>query len=145
MDLDGRVKEAVYRAIVRDTTPPDAGAVATALQASTDEVEAALWRLHAGRGLVLHEDGTVRMAQPFSGVETPHRVVVGERTYWANCSWDALGVVAALGGNGDVRSICGYSGEAIDLHVLGGQVGPAECVAHFAVPAARWWEDIVFT
>ena len=33
----------------------------------------------------------------------------------------------------------------IQFHV--GAAGPEDvpCVVHFAVPAARWWQDIVFT
>jgi hypothetical protein len=31
------------------------------------------------------------------------------------------------------------------LHVADGHLQPTDSVVHFAVPAARWWEDIVFT
>jgi hypothetical protein len=54
-------------------------------------------RLRAQRVLVLERDGaTIRMAPPFSGVRTQHRVEAGGVGYWANCAWEALGVVAAL-------------------------------------------------
>jgi hypothetical protein len=32
------------------------------------------------------------MLNPFSAVETPHRVEAGGRSWFANCAWDALGI-----------------------------------------------------
>jgi len=31
------------------------------------------------------------------------------------------------------------------FEIKNGQPVPQPCVFHFAVPAARWWEDIVYT
>jgi hypothetical protein len=31
------------------------------------------------------------------------------------------------------------------LEVRNGQPVPEECVIHFAVPAAQWWDDILYT
>ena len=39
----------------------------------------------------------------------------------------------------------GYSGESIELEVKNGQPVPQSCVIHFAVPAAQWWDDIIYT
>jgi hypothetical protein len=33
----------------------------------------------------------------------------------------------------------------MELRVEGGELGEGDGVAHFAVPAARWWDDIGFT
>ena len=77
---------------------------------------------------------------------------VGDRTYNANCVWDALGVVAMLAGDtrsidADVRTTCADCGAPLKLTVRDGAVraDPTGAVAHFAVPAARWWADIGFT
>jgi hypothetical protein len=85
------------------------------------------------------------MAPPFSGVETQHRVLVGERLYFANCSWDALGIPAALHGEGEVFSRCEQTLQPIRLPVTRDGPDPQPVVAHFAVPAAKWWADLVYT
>src|SRR5262249_33075048 len=111
-----------------------------------ERVLAAFASLRAQRLLVLEPDGaTIRMAPPFSGVATDHEVQIGGIRYFANCAWDALGVVAALGRAGRVRSHCARSGEPLDLAV--GEGGPvrSDWLFHCLVPAARWWDDIVFT
>jgi hypothetical protein len=64
-------------------------------------------RLYAKRMLVPADDfASIRMAPPFSGVPTQHRATVNGKEYFANCAWDAFGVVSALGGTGDVLSRC---------------------------------------
>src|SRR5256885_7144555 len=48
---------------------------------------------------------TVWMAHPFSAVPTAYPVVIGERTYWANCAWDAAGILSLVG-DGECRTRC---------------------------------------
>jgi hypothetical protein len=146
MDFDTQVKLAVYRHIAETTGTPTVEAVAAAVGASGEEVREAYRRLSAKRALVLEPDGvSIRMAMPFSGIATQHRVRVDGKEYFANCAWDALGVIAALQRPGAVLSRCEQTLEPIEFAV--GENGPAPelCVIHFAVPAAHWWKDIVFT
>jgi hypothetical protein len=146
MDFDTQVKLAIYRHIAETTGMPTVGAVAAAVSASEEEVREAYQHLSTNRALVFEPDGvSIRMAMPFSGIATQHRVRVDGREYFANCAWDALGVIAALQRPGAVLSRCEQTLEPIELEV--GEDGPAPepCVIHFAVPAAHWWKDIVFT
>ena len=93
------------------------------------------------------------MAPPFSGIETAFRVNINSKTYYANCAWDALGIPAALHADGTVEAADGQTGEAADgqtgeamtLTIREGKPLPEPCAIHFAVPAARWWEDIIHT
>jgi hypothetical protein len=78
-------------------------------------------------------------------VPTPHVVEADGRTYFANCAWDALGVPAALHRPGIVHSRCAQSGEPLDLAVGLEGPGASDWLFHCPVPAARWWDDIVFT
>lgn len=96
--------------------------------------------------LLLEPDGeSIRMAPPFSGVPTQHRVVVEGRRYFANCAWDALGVVAALRRPGTVYSECAQSHEPVELPIAAEGPPPTGWVFHCLVPAAHWWDDLVFT
>lgn len=146
MDFDMKVKQAIYRAVVETTRMPTVAEVAGHMGASPSAVHAAFGRLYERHILVLEPDGeTIRMAMPFSGVPTEHRVHVDGRSYFANCAWDALGVPAALHKPGVVETRCGWSHEPIRLEVGPNGPAPAACVAHFAVPAVHWWKDVVFT
>jgi hypothetical protein len=47
--------------------------------------------------------------------------------------------------DGHVSSSCPYWGTAIEIDVGDGSPIPDEYVFHVVVPAAHWWDDIVFT
>jgi Alkylmercury lyase len=146
MDFDTNVKLAVYTHFARTGRAPPLAQVAAGLACTQDEIRQAYARLCASRVLLLEPDGeTIRMAPPFSGVPTQHQVEVGERRYYANCAWDALGVAAALHQEAVVHSSCGQSGTPLRLPV--GLTGPkpSEWLFHCQVPAAHWWADLVFT
>ena len=146
MDFDTQVKTAVYAWFAGTGTAPTVKQVAEQLGLTAAEVRSAYARLRAGRVLLLEADGdTIRMAPPFSGVATQHVVEVDGRSYFANCAWDALGVPAALHRPGTVRSRCGQSGEPLLLRVGLDGPEPSPWLFHCLVPAARWWQDLVFT
>jgi hypothetical protein len=85
------------------------------------------------------------MAPPFSGVPTQHIVKAGNVSYFANCAWDALGIPAALQKRAVVHSRCEQSMEPLHLEVGLQGPEPSDWLFHCAVPAAHWWDDIVFT
>jgi hypothetical protein len=147
MDFDTTVKLNIYETIAETTKAPTSAAVASALNVSVEEIEAAFSRLHKKR-LLVPEPGNpsqIRMAPPFSGIETPFLVKVRDKLYYANCAWDAFGISAALHKDAVVEAADGYNGEPINLEVKNGKPVPQECAIHFAVPAARWWDDIIYT
>ena len=147
MDFDTAVKMNIYETIARTTQAPTSADMASSLGASPEEVAAALERLHKKRLLVPEpgDPSRIRMAPPFSGVETAFRVKVQDKVYYANCAWDALGIAAALHADAIIEASDGYSGEPMMLEVRSGQPVPQLCVIHFAVPAAHWWDDIIYT
>jgi hypothetical protein len=146
MDFDTRTKLAIYRHFAETGRGPAPGEVAELVGSDVDTVLDAYARLRARRVLALEPDGaTIRMAPPFSGVPTPHVVLVGGKRYFANCAWDALGVPAALQRPGEVHSRCGQTGEPLHLEVGLEGPGPSTWLFHCLVPAAKWWDDIVFT
>ena len=147
MDFDTAVKMNIYETIARTTQTPTAAEVAVSHGASPEEVEAAFVQLHTKRLLVPEpgDPSRIRMAPPFSGVETSFRVNVQDKVYYANCAWDAFGIAAALQADAIIEASDGYSGEPMKLEVRNGQPVTEECVIHFAVPAAKWWDDIIFT
>ncbi len=104
----------------------------------------ALQRLADGHVLVLDDAGEILMAPPFSAVPTPFLVQTPTLRAFGNCIWDALGIAAMAKSDAVISTSCGDCGAAMQLDVRDGAVhGPG--IMHFAIPAQRWWQDIVFT
>jgi alkylmercury lyase-like protein len=145
-EADVQVKLALFREFAESGRAPSCGGVAARTGLPTDAVLEAYRSLCSQRLIWLEPDGaTIRMAPPFSGVPTQHRVEADGVDYYANCAWDALGVLAALHRPGRVRSRCEQSGEPLNLDVGENGPEPSTWVYHCLVPAARWWDDLVFT
>ena len=145
METDVRLH--IYGAFLANGAPPSVADTARALELSEPDVAAAYDRLATGRVIVLRP-GTrdVLMAAPLSAVPTRFSVrLANGRSYHANCVWDALGVMAMLGSDGVVAATCADCEAPVELRVADGALAPSDAVVHFAMPAAKWWEDIVFT
>ena len=144
---DTRIKLALYGLIAETGEVPDSHTVAVQFGVGEPEIRTAFERLRAQRLLVLEpgDPSRIRMAPPFSGIPTGFVVHARGQSYYANCVWDAYGIAAALRSDAEIEAFDGHTGEAMALAVRDGQAVETPGIAHFAVPAARWWEDIVFT
>ena len=141
-----RLRGHLYRRIRESGVVADRAELGEGLRAGAGDVDRALEFLADAHILVLDEAGEIRMAHPFSAVETPFRVRTPGTDYWANCAWDALAVPLLLDVDGRTRTACPRSGAPIDLSVADGCVDPADgAVVRFPVPARRFWDDIGFT
>ena len=110
------------------------------------EVTAGWERLHAEHALVLDPaTGGIRMANPFSGIPTAYHVQADGRWWYANCAWDAFGICAALHAGGRIETTCPDCGQSLLIAVRDQRPDDASLLFHCLVPAARWWDDIVFT
>jgi hypothetical protein len=105
------------------------------------------WRsLHEAHALVLDPaTDEIRMANPFSAVPTAYRVLANGRWWYANCAWDAFGILGALEADGRVESSCPDCGEPYTIEVRDSAIDRSDLLFHCLVPAAHWWDDIVFT
>jgi hypothetical protein len=142
--FDREVRLAVYRTVVSETLPPTAEQLAAEVGVTVAAVEGSLQRLADAHVLVLHPGtSSIWMAAPFSAIPTPFEVTAGDRSYFANCIWDALGIPACLHADARIDTSCPDCSEPMVLEVRDGALQtPADGVLHFAIPAARWWEDI---
>jgi hypothetical protein len=143
--LDRVVRRQVYEHLLEGEAPTPAE-LANALNLPAAEIGASLQRLAGGRALVFDPSGTqLRMAMPLSAIPTEFRVECRGRTLWAPCAWDALGIPAMLGRPARIVTGCGDCGEEIVLQADARGAPAGSEVVHFAVPAARWWDDIFYT
>jgi Alkylmercury lyase len=145
-DRDLELRNLTYRLLVELGRAPGADEVAEAAGLPRAEVAEAWRRLHDAHALVLDGGtGEIRMANPFSTVPTPYRVEAAGRSWYGNCAWDAFGICAALQADGRVETTCPDCGDPIAVELRGARPDDESLVFHCLVPAAHWWDDIVFT
>ncbi len=144
--FDQTVRWHVYQHFVEHTVPPTVAELATRLNVSADEMQAAYRRLDQSHAFFL-QPGTldIRMANPFSAVPTSFRVHTNNRAYWANCAWDAFGIPAMLGSDAQIEALCADCQEPLQLQVINGQVVGNNEVVHFALPFRLWYNDLIET
>jgi hypothetical protein len=143
---DAAVRAAIYARVMSSGVVPSAAELAPALEGSVADVRASFARLAEAHVLVLQSGNEeILMAAPFSAVPTSFLVTAGDFKAFANCIWDALGVLATLHRDGEVRTACACCGTAMTIVVSQGELAQRDGVVHFAVPAAKWWDNIVFT
>ncbi len=142
-EIDVELRRLIYDRLMGGGSVPVKKALAKAAKIGMRETSEALERLAAAHMLVLQGDGEILMANPFSAVPTPFVVSAARHSWYGNCIWDAMGIAAMTHRNILVEASCSCCGSAMALRV------PQDCraderVAHFAIPAAHWWDDIVF-
>jgi hypothetical protein len=144
--VDLELRNLTYSAVVELGRVPAAAEVAAVSGRDADEVVAGWRRLHDEHALVLDAaTAELRMANPFSAVPTAHRVHADGRWWYANCAWDAFGICAAFHVDGEIETSCPDSGGPISIALRGRRPDDESLRFHCLVPAARWWDDIVFT
>jgi hypothetical protein len=140
------LRNVTYGLFVELGRAPVAAEVAVEAGMSVEDVEAGWRRLHAAHALVLDADtGGLRMANPFSAVPTAYRVRAGDRWWYANCAWDAFGICSALHTDGRIETACADCGEGLVVEVHDERPSDASLLFHCLLPAAHWWDDVVFT
>jgi len=140
------VRAFIYRYFADTARPP--GVEQTAAHFGlTQEEAASLYEELQRRHAMLLKPGTqnIQMAWPFSSIDTPFKVHANQKTYFANCAWDSLGIPAALHTDAEIEAACAQSGDPIRLSVVGGRVRGSEALAHFLVPFKDWYDDLPFT
>jgi hypothetical protein len=140
----------VFDHFLEHGTAPVVEQLMSAFDLSRAAAEQSLRDLEEARHIAL-VPGTARilMAFPFSAVTTPFRVIIEDRTYFANCAWDAIGFHAMLSRrNITVSSFCHHCAEPIEIEMRGGHaavVDPPGTVVYLASPPSQWWTNIVAT
>ena len=140
-EIDLELRRRTYAFMVEHGRAPTATELGLA-----EEVVVGWRRLHEAHALVLNEaTDELRMLNPFSAVPTEYRVHAGGRSWYGNCAWDAVGICAALHADGCVETSCADCGDPLRVAVRDERPDDTSLLFHCLVPAAHWWDDIVFT
>lgn len=140
------IRAFVYQYFAETTHAPSVEETASRF-ALTDEQAASAYEGLSQRHAFFLQPGkhSIQMAWPFSGVETAYKVHANNKTYYANCAWDSLGIPAALHADGEIEAVCAQSGEPIHITVSRQQVQESNVRVHFLVPFRNWYDDLPFT
>jgi hypothetical protein len=136
---------AVYTALASTGRAPVTGDLATALGAGRDEIETGLRQLAAARHLVQGADGRIVLAHPFSTIDLGFSVKGTHTLWWGGCIWDSFAIPHLVPHEPEVlvATTCQGCGRA-HAWVVGRDAPPeGGQVAHFLVPAARIWDDVL--
>jgi len=140
------IRAFVYHHFAETTRAPQVDETAAHFALTHGETVSAYKELHQRHAFFL-KPGThdILMANPFSGVSTPFKVYANNKTYFANCAWDSLGIPATLHVDAEVEAGCAQSGESIQLNVVNQQVQDSDALVHFLLPFRDWYNDLTFT
>jgi hypothetical protein len=143
---DERVRVAVYRSFATTGAAPDDTALAAALDTDTHDVRERLRRLAEARHVVL-DDGRIVMAHPFSAVPLGFAVMGASTLWWGGCAWDSFAIPHLVDLEPDVLVATRCPGCDSPHAWVVDRAGPprGEQVAHFLVPVAHMWDDVVKT
>jgi hypothetical protein len=136
----------VYDHLVASGSPPSLDAIAAHFGTTRDVARQELGALKIGKTILVHPDsGEIWMAGPFSAAKSDYQVVTSDRSWWANCAWDMLGIPIVLNEEVQGRTRCTDCGSPMTFDCSPARPPTIDAVVHFLVPARRWYEDIAFT
>ncbi|QFY10251.1 hypothetical protein GBF35_29705 [Nonomuraea phyllanthi] len=138
------IRLAVYRSFAETGRAPTVDDLAVSLP--REQVIEALDRLGAGRDLVMR-DGRIVMAHPFSAVPLGFSVMGQSTLWWGGCAWDSFALPHLLSAEGEVLVATRCPNCAAPHAWAVGREAPpeGEQVAHFLVPVARMWDNVLHT
>jgi hypothetical protein len=145
-NADATLRLALYRFIVNRGYVPTISELRAALSRPEKIVRAGIQRL-AQLQVIVREprSSEILRAAPFWAVPTTFHVESGKHWWWGSCIWDALGIPVMLGRDAVISTACACCDFAMQLTFRNGRLLPSKGIIHFAVPASRWYENIVFT
>jgi hypothetical protein len=138
------VRQAIYRDVIDGRAAPTPDRLGEVCGISSDAAREALRALADAHIIVLNPGNLELWAPPFSTVPTRFRVHARGASWFAPCAWDAFGIPAALEADASIETTCGASGAPIECGVRDGRAFGTG-VIHLLVPAAHFWDDIIYT
>jgi hypothetical protein len=137
----------VYRRFVDTGGAPRLEELARELDESVTTIRAGLRKLAAARHLVLDKHDAIVMAHPFSAIPLGFSVMSATTLWWGGCAWDSFALPHLVPGAESMllATRCPACGRAHAWNVTREGPPSGDQVAHFLVPAARMWDDVVNT
>jgi hypothetical protein len=140
------IRVAVYRSLATTGRLPNDADLAM-IAGSDDTVAWAIARLAEQRAWALGPDGTIVLAHPFATRSFGYSVMSERTLWWGGCAWDSFAIPHLVPECGPVviAGVCPYCDRALAWRVdtSAPPTGPER--AHFLVPTAHMWDDVIHT
>lgn len=146
MDLEA-LRLAVYRSFATTGAPPGYDELTSRLGETHDDIVGGIRQLAEERHLVIDEGGRIVMAHPFASIPFGFSVMGRNTLWWGGCCWDSFAIPHLLTDEENVlvATTCPGCGRP-EAWVVDREGPPdSDWLAHFLVPAARIWDDVVHT
>jgi hypothetical protein len=146
MDLED-LRLAVYGSFAHEGRAPTFPVLMSQFDATVDDVREGLRELATARHLALDAEGNIAMAHPFSSVPLGFSVMGSSTLWWGGCAWDSFAIAHLLPWETSVlvATTCPFCSAPHAWSVTRAAPPPGEQVAHFLIPAAHMWDDVVHT
>ena len=144
--LEG-VRLLVYRSFATHGRPPEREALAIRTGLEPEEVDETLEALAHQRHLVLDAEGEILMAHPFASINLGFSVMGRRTLWWGGCAWDAFAIPHLVPDEPSalVATTCPACAAPHAWTVNRHAPPTGTQVAHFLVPAAHAWDNVVRT
>ena len=135
----------VYRTFAGTGRAPARDELASVSALPAEGVTAALARLAQQRHLVLDAAGAIVMAHPFSSINLGFSVMGADTLWWGGCAWDSFAIPHLVPAEPSVlvATTCPGCGAAHAWTVTRAAPPQGAQLAHFLIPAARVWDNVV--
>jgi hypothetical protein len=146
MELED-LRLAVYRSFAATGHAPTTAELVEQLGTNSAEIESGLEVLAHNRHVVLNHDNDIVMAHPFSAVPLGFAVMGSATLWWGGCAWDSFALPQLVPEPEPmlVATRCPGCNAPLAWNVGTDQPQGGDEVAHFLVPAAHMWDDVVHT
>jgi Alkylmercury lyase len=146
MDLED-LRLLIYDSFRRIGRVPPIDEMATTLGCNNEELTAGIDELARQRHVALDANGTIVMAHPFASINLGFSVMGRNTLWWGGCCWDSFALPHLLTDEPDVlvATQCPGCSQPQAWVVNRHEPPTSDWVAHFLVPAARVWDDVVHT
>ena len=141
------VRRCVYRTFAATGRAPDQATLASDTGLDGDALAAALTSLAHQRHLVLDADGAIVMAHPFASINLCFSVMGRKTLWWGGCAWDSFAIPHLVPDEPSVlvATACPGCGAAHAWTVTRQAPPKGDQIAHFLIPVARAWENVIQT
>jgi alkylmercury lyase len=152
-DAEGPLLAEAFHLLLGEGRPVTLERLAAALGRDVATVTVVLGRLERAGRTRRNPAGEVTGSLGLSVEPTAHELIVDGERRWTWCAYDAVGILAALGASGQVRSRSPYTGAPIELAVQHGRMvadsqvvvflaeGPCVSVVDDWCPLVNFFED----
>lgn len=141
------VRLAIYRTFASTGRALDREQAASQTGLDRAQADAAFGELADTRHIVLGDDGQIVMAHPFAAINLHFSVMGGRTLWWGGCAWDSFAIPHLVPGEPSVlvATTCAACGTGHAWTVTTDAPPSGDQVAHFLVPTAHIWDDVVHT